>query len=488
GYNFPRLPLRVLVSSHGSVQAIDRPRFLGLSEFGPLNVVYHEGRKHRVTSCILPVGGVEERLTQAKLCHTCGAIYPGEAAQIDRCTQCGALLEGPGVSFPQRLFDQPVARASQWTRISSDEEERQREGFAIELALRLPGDENVQRSEARLAGRTLLEMTVAAQTELWRINNGWRRSNPPRGFTIDAESGAWGGQEDAPVDDDATETVVAARTRMSGIRPYVTDHRNVLLLRPSQMTGDETGFLETLAYALQRGIQAVYQVMENEVAVDLIGEGSQRRLLLWEEAEGGTGIWERIRNDTGSIAAIAREALRICHIDPATGAEYEGWSRRCAAACYDCLLSYRNQTVHHHLDRHLVRDYLLELSQAELLARTETRDYDAHYSWLLERTDPASSLERKFLRHLYERKLRLPDLAQHQPSAEVAVQPDFYYQRDGRRGVCLFIDGPAHLREHQHQGDLLKRETLADLGYRVLVVPFNQPLDAVIAAYNDVFS
>jgi hypothetical protein len=274
---------------------------------------------------------------------------------------------------------------------------------------------------------------------------------------------------------------------MSGIRSYVTDHRNVLLLRPSQTTGDETGFLETLAYALQRGIQAVYQVMENEVAVDLIGEGPQRRLLLWEEAECGTGIWERVRSDTGSIAAIAREALRICHIEPATGAEYAGRSRRCTAACYDCLLSYRNQTVHRHLDRHLVRDYLLELSQSELLARTETRDYDAHYRWLLERTDSASSLEREFLRHLYERKLRLPDLAQHQPSVEVAVQPDFYYRRDGRRGVCLFIDGPAHLRERQHQGDLLKRETLADLGYRVVVLPFDQPLDAIIAAYNDVF-
>ncbi|MGI8915834.1 MAG: DEAD/DEAH box helicase [Chloroflexota bacterium] len=486
GYNFPRLPLRVLVTSHGSVQTIDRPRFLGLSEFGPLNVVYHEGRKHRVTSCILPVGGVEELLTQGKICRVCGAIYPGEAAQLDRCTHCGTLLEGPGVSFPQRLFDQPVTRASQWTRISSDEEERQREGFAIELALRLPGDENVQRAEARLAGQTLLEVTVAAQTELWRINNGWRRSHPPRGFTIDAESGAWGGQEDAPVED-GPETIIATRTRMSSIRPYVTDHRNVLLLRPSQTTGDEASFQQTLAYALQRGIQAVYQVMESEVAVDLIGEGPQRRLLLWEEAEGGTGIWERIRNDRHSIAAIAQEALRICHIDPATGEEFAGWSRRCAAACYDCLLSYRNQTVHRHLDRHLVRDYLLQLSQAELLARTETRDYNAHYHWLLERTDPASNLERQFLHYLYEHKLRLPDLAQHQPSEEVAVQPDFYYQRDGRRGACVFIDGPAHREHVQHQADLLKRETLADLGYRVIVLPFDQPVDAIIAAYQDVF-
>src|SRR5215212_11634153 len=35
GYNFPRLPLRVLVSARDKAQAIDRPRFLGLSEFGP---------------------------------------------------------------------------------------------------------------------------------------------------------------------------------------------------------------------------------------------------------------------------------------------------------------------------------------------------------------------------------------------------------------------------------------------------------------------
>ncbi|HEY8744881.1 MAG TPA: hypothetical protein VIU62_17465, partial [Chloroflexota bacterium] len=83
--------------------------------------------------------------------------------------------------------------------------------------------------------------------------------------------------------------------------------------------------------------------------------------------------------------------------------------------------------------------------------------------------------------------LRLPDLAQHQPSQEVAVQPDFYYQRDGRRGVCIFIDGPAHLGGKQRQEDLQKREALADLGFRVVVVPVDQPFDTSIAAYDDVF-
>ena len=39
GYNFPRLPVRTLISAADKAQAIDRPRFLGLSEFGPGNTI-----------------------------------------------------------------------------------------------------------------------------------------------------------------------------------------------------------------------------------------------------------------------------------------------------------------------------------------------------------------------------------------------------------------------------------------------------------------
>jgi len=59
-------------------------------------------------------------------------------------------------------------------------------------------------------------------------------------------------------------------------------------------------------------------VEENEVAVELIGEGEQQRLLLWEGAEGGTGVWKRILGDPGAFADVAREALRVCHVDPET--------------------------------------------------------------------------------------------------------------------------------------------------------------------------
>ena len=38
-------------------------------------------------------------------------------------------------------------------------------------------------------------------------------------------------------------------------------------------------------------------------------------------------------------------------------------------ACYDCLLSYGNQSLHEQINRHLVRDLMLKLAKAELKPR-----------------------------------------------------------------------------------------------------------------------
>lgn len=263
------------------------------------------------------------------------------------------------------------------------------------------------------------------------------------------------------------------------MKPYVTDNRNILLLRPTCHQGAKEHFLTTLVYALQRSIQFVYQVEEDEVAVELIGEDENQRLLLWESAEGGTGVWERILADPGSIGTIAREALRVCHFDPETGEPDPAWEGRCAIACYDCLLSYRNQGVHRLLDRWLVRDFLLNLSRSKIAPTGGTEGYEERYRRLLALTDPQSSLEREFLTYLYQHELRLPDAPQNRPDPEVYVQPDFYYERDGLRGVCVFVDGPAHDAHHQAEKDRLVREDLKDRGYRVIAVRYGDFAEAV---------
>ncbi|HLI50745.1 MAG TPA: hypothetical protein VKU87_03050 [Thermomicrobiaceae bacterium] len=124
GYNFPRLPLRALVESHGEVRSIERNRYFGLIEFGPHNVIYHEGRKHRISACVVPAGGFEARIFAAKLCHACGYVHPRDRATVDVCEHCGTRLDASTSDYPQALFEQTSVRAVRWTRITADEEER----------------------------------------------------------------------------------------------------------------------------------------------------------------------------------------------------------------------------------------------------------------------------------------------------------------------------------------------------------------------------
>ena len=192
GYNFPRLPVRVSVTVRDDTQLIDRPRFLGLSEFGPGNQVYHEGRKHRVYSAVLPPAGIESLLTRARLCNICGYAHDGTAADSDLCEHCGARLEAATSQFPQRLLPQPMMRARTVERISSEEEERVRSGYSISTHFSLPGGRS-QRASAEAGGTAVLEAEYAPAARLWRINQGWRRD--PIGFAIDPQTGRWVARE-----------------------------------------------------------------------------------------------------------------------------------------------------------------------------------------------------------------------------------------------------------------------------------------------------
>jgi hypothetical protein len=209
--------------------------------------------------------------------------------------------------------------------------------------------------------------------------HGWRRAARRNGFVLDEDTGQWRKREDDDLDtNDAPDP--AAHLPITGVKPFVTDTRNILLLRPLALVADREPFLKTLANAIQRGMQFVYQVEEQEIAVELIGEGEHERPLLWEAAEGGTGVWERMLADPDSFATVAREALRICHFNLETGETLAGWAERCAVACYECLLSYRNQSDHRYLDRHLVRDYLLALAVVKMVHGTVSRGYDEQYA------------------------------------------------------------------------------------------------------------
>ena len=71
---------------------------------------------------------------------------------------------------------------------------------------------------------------------------------------------------------------------------------------------------------------------------------------------------------------------------------------------------------------------------------------------------------------------RLPDFAQYQPTPEVHIQTDFYYERQGVPGVCVFIDGPHHDTPNQAAHDQTVRSELANLGFRVIAIRYDRGL------------
>jgi hypothetical protein len=208
--------------------------------------------------------------------------------------------------------------------------------------------------------------------------------------------------------------------------------------------------------------------------------------LIWEAAEGGTGISEQLMADPTAFAQIALNALDVCHYDVETGKQKPGIEEQCSAACYECLLSYSNQPRHRLIDRRLVHGTLSELATSRLLQQTGSVDRESHYTALLNQIDPASSFERRVLEILYQKGYRLPDYGQYRPTDEVHVQVDFYYKRDGRKGVCVFVDGPDHDRPSEAEHDRKVRVELEDFGFKVVTIRHDHPIVEQLAAHVEI--
>lgn len=259
------------------------------------------------------------------------------------------------------------------------------------------------------------------------------------------------------------------------------------MLRPHANAGTDEVFLKSLAYAIRRALQLEYQIEEREIAVELIGREQNETLMFWEAAEGGIGVWERLMAEPREFNRLATRALEVLHFDSTSGEALSEWEERCTAACYDCLLSYSNQPDHRYLNRHRVREFLLSLSRADVAPVDDGPGYEEQYHRLLDLIDPESSFEREFIDYLHANRLRLPDHAQHTPAQAIFVQPDFYYERDGIPGVCIFIDGPAHEAPAQAEQDHIKRERLRDQGFRVISINSGRSIAEQVSESPDVF-
>src|SRR5699024_2751541 len=135
--------------------------------------------------------------------------------------------------------------------------------------------------------------------------------------------------------------------RKERVIPFVEDRRNIAILRWAEKVTETEA--RTLQYAIERGIEAHYQLEDSELTSQPVKDPDERgRLMLIEAAEGGAGVLRRLHDELDALAQVARAALEIIHVDPDTG---ESTADACVRGCYRCLLTYSNQSDHESIDR-----------------------------------------------------------------------------------------------------------------------------------------
>ncbi len=496
GYSFPRLPLAAYIPARrGSVRDGDflqRPRFVAITEFGPGSLIYHEGARYEVVRVQLPRDPGQANTSGAvtetgRRCASCG-YHHSTAVGTDVCEHCGEPLRATeyGLLRLQTVFTRRRER------ISSDEEERRKSGFEREVSFHFAatGDRSsFITAQAVADGTPILDLVHGEAADVRVANVGRRRRKNPhdRGYWLDLRDGTWLTDKqaaDSTVDSDTLVDAKDVRDKEKVI-PYVEDRRNVLVLRLADPV--EESLAVTLRAALERAIEATYQLEDSELDSEPLPDPDGRgRMLLIEAAEGGAGVLVRFVEDPDAVARVARAALEIIHYDPDTGADLghaPGARERCEKGCYDCLLSYGNQYEHSLIDRHTVVGLLQRLAATAVVAgagghtRQEQRDRLDHLS--------DSGLERDFVTWLDEHGHRLPDDAQIDVDGARA-RPDLVYRLDGAR-VAVFIDGPHHDDVQQALRDAAAEDRLADLGWTVIRVRHDDDWATVVARHGWVF-
>lgn len=373
GYSFPRLPLAAFIPGWGNRPSswLQRPRFLAVSEFGPQSLIYHEGARYQVDRISLPREGGEAggdvTLTTAKICESCGTHHL-DTQSVDVCVSCGTPLPAEW----KNLLQLQTVLTRRRERISADEEERNRVGYELRTTYRFvpraghPGKTTA--TAATAANDEVLDVIYGDSADV-RITNLGRRTRKDadrHGFWLDTVKGRWLSEKDAAQTDSQTEETDDDAPLPDDVKtkafvtPYVEDRRNIAVLRWAAPVDEAQAV--TARYALERGIEARFQLEDSELLSEQLPDAEERgRILLTEAAEGGAGVLRRLQSDATALPDAAKESLRIIHVNPETGADIEG---ACGAGCYRCLLSYSNQMDHERIDRRVVVPLLLQLSRA----------------------------------------------------------------------------------------------------------------------------
>lgn len=476
GYNFTRLPVRVFLGYKHQDQGeyISRARNLALREYGPMNLIYHNGNKFRINRMMLV--DADSRLRTLKISKKTGYAVLDQAAENlknDPIT-LAELKSGDHVELIKQILEISESEGVPTQRISCEEEERMSRGFQIDHYFNYPnGIDSTKRSVIKSGNQALLQLIYGPATEMIDLNRRWNRSPEPR-FLIDNRSGRWLRQRDLQneeISSNSSEVMLIARNTV-----------DTLYIQPMKDLEVDANQIISLSYALKRGIERLFQVEESEIGVMTLGDPESPNLMIYESAEGSLGILSQLVQHPAQMKRLFEEAYSAMHFDPETRLDLRPDMPR---ATYDDLLSYYNQPHHDRLDRHSIKIPLERLMSYNVELVQGQKDRQQQYQHLLENYDKNSGTELKLIQYLYEKGYALPDKAQVNME-DYYISADFVYNLESGP-VIIFCDGSVHDQAQVKADDQHKRGLLRLAGFDVIEWHYSEPVEELVNRRKDVF-
>lgn len=425
GYNFTRLPVRVYLPSGENGVYLSRPRLLGLTEFGPGNIIYQRGRKWKVVKMQLPTSKKQLLLETASVDKKTGFISFGVDAvrDINPFTGKANRLGGNSKSIPNLCKLQDMVALDEES-ISCYEDERVKKGYNKETFFSYPGDlARCEKLDVSLKDEHLLNLHFLPGAQLVEISNQWQQSTNKEGFLI-GQNGAWKTEKNYESLKDEE------KVNVKRIKLFTTLTTDCLYLEPLKNLRLKREGVITLMYALKKALESIYHIETQEISCELMGDSKQPNILFYESTEGSLNVLSRL-SDEQEFNKWIKEAYAICRFE-IKGVE-EGQPIK---ASYEDLLSYYNQAYHSYIDRFAIKETLENLKKARFNSEgNEVKDVSDNFKRLCTQLSGEAERKKEFLSYLEKHRYPLPDRIDYKP----AMMPKafhFYYE-ESRTGIMI---------------------------------------------------
>jgi superfamily II DNA/RNA helicase/ribosomal protein L37AE/L43A len=446
------------VSFNDTEHELIRDRNIALTEYAPGNQVYCNGKCYHIRFARPKTEDNQPITQQIRICPDCEHILLGENSNTTTvCPNCNKDL----TEYPPNpnAIEMPDQYAVSGSRITSDEEERIRQGYDIIRGYNLQHQEpyTIQNKES-------FTMKYEHNGRIIRVNRGPRKpEEQPNGFSFCTACYKWllGSKSvDKHISNDSRNKCSKNATQediLHGLYLYSEGLHDVLTIdipTHEHLTNelDITSFYYSIKEALIQSIVVHLNLDENEIdgfVKPNPDENHTHSIIIYETFEGGIGALQTLLK-TPRLRQIFQTARDLLH---------ENEEEPCATACYDCLLNYYNQREHHLMNRHLPLSFFKEY-QNLIIGKIEEEN---KLQKLMGKCE--SDFEKQVLQKIADEYLPLPDEAQktiYDKDIPIA-EADFFYKPN----IIIFVDGAPHRKQHIKDVDHQKRNRLKQIGYRI---------------------